>query len=229
MPRKIFKRKINRRRIYRRRRYVKKSIIPMSRMPPSLRPEIKRLVDQSWTAQTLSNAGSAAFNFNIDKLAQGDNYNQRQGDRVFSKGFYIKGIIEGSSSNNYVNYRIDVIRDRQPAATSPGWTDIYLGGGATNTDNMNAVLNPNNRQRFKILKTFKGTVQSYLMSTTGPTVTPGVKHFTAFIRSRHQLMYNNTGNSTPNDGYHYFIVGWSDVTANTPQVFMTVEHSYTDV
>lgn len=202
--------------------------IPLSKLPASVRPEIKRYVDQTWTAETLDAAGSASFNFTMNNLAQGVNYNQRVGDKVFSKSFYIKGILEGSTGVNYANYRIDLIQDRQPAATNPGWTDIYLGGGATDKDNLNAVLNPNNRQRFRIMKTIKGPLLSYLESTTGPTSTPGVKHFKMFVKTNKFMRWNNTAASTPNDGVRYFLVGWSDLNANVPKAYVQVEHRYSD-
>lgn len=213
------------------RRRFKTRRIPLRALPRSVIPEVKRFFDNSTTAQTLTTAAAGAyFNYNINNIAQGSDISNRTGDMVYSKSFYIKGMIQGSGGANFDSYRVDLIEDREPlnGGVAGGWPSIYNSAYTTNTDGINAMLNPSARQRFRIVKTIKGTLNTYLTSTTGPVVTPGVRHFKWYVKTNKKQRFNVTTASNPYWGVRYFIVAWSDVTTNTPVLWLNCEHRFTD-
>lgn len=238
MPRTVQLRAAKKRTYVKRKVYRKKTTnrLPMWKMPRQLIPETKRVIDNSWTAETLDDYKTGwSSNGALLTIGEGADINQRTGDKVFSQGLYFNLHIEGSSGTSYNNCRIDVIEDSMPAATFPGFTDVYYtqSSGLTLTDALSVPINPQNIRRFKILKTMRFCLNNYVSSVqslAGTSVaSPGVKNVKFYIKTNKALRYGGTGSIAPYAGKRYILTGWSDVSANTPKVWATVIHRYIDL
>lgn len=209
------------------RRFRKAKKIPMYRIPNSIKPEVKRIINNVWTAETLDNPAAYSINNEIIYLAQGADYNNRIGDRVYVKGIYVKGYIEGSSGANFQNYRIDFVKDYEPAAGVPSWATVYLAG-TTDTDSLQSFVNPLYRRRFRIARSIRGTLRTQATEGTVAIATPGVRKFRYWIPIRKMVVFNTSSAATPNQGMGFYAIGWSDLTSNTPKVYMQTELVFTD-
>lgn len=111
----------------------------------------KKFFDTVVAGQTIS---SAAGNFNPFFLpALGTEYNQRIGRKCVAKSMYIRGRIQiattapiitaavGTQQNRFI-----VFMDMQPNGVVPALTDLLT------TADPSSQLNPNNRDRFRVIK-----------------------------------------------------------------------------
>lgn len=195
----------------------------------ALSPEKKYSFQNVWTAETMDNvAGTPSVAFAMLNTAQGVNQSQRIGLRVLAKHLKMRFVVEASSAQSLCNYRIDLWKDTQPDGANPVWATLYVAG-TTDTDNIVAPVQDTARSRFQLLKTHRAPLRSLLASTTGPVSSPEAEHFDFYLPLNEVIKYNATAAANPDGGSNYFLVGWSDVGANTPKVWAMTEFCFTDV
>lgn len=207
----------------------------MSRMPKQLVPETKRIIDNTWTAETMDDyktGASVVYQFSV--CGEGNDYNQRVADKIFSKGIYFNLHFEGSSGSTFQNVRLDLVEDNEPAATFPGFTDIYYTNGSalTLTDALNVPVNPLNIGRFRIRKTFRFPLNSWESSFAvggAGVASVGVKNIKFYFKTNRVLRYSGSGSAQPTWGRRWMLWAWSDVSSNTPKVWATIIHRFVDI
>nr|WAE42280.1 MAG: capsid protein [Cressdnaviricota sp.] len=226
---KSFKRTFRRKRLFRKKTYKKRKVT-MKQLPSMLRPEMRHLIQNVWTAETLDTPAAPSVLTNILQIPVGTDYDTRTGYEVFIQGVRIKGQVNASTASPQDSFRIDVLLDREPAAGYSGgaalFNLIYGTFYTTASDQLCAVLDPHARQRFKILRSLRRQdISNYINPATNAAPQ---QHFDMWIPLRRKLRFSQTGTSNPYFGFNLVVMGWSNVASNTPQVFMVTDVSFTD-
>jgi len=200
-------------------------------LPRSMIPETKRMFSYFWDAETLdAPSGGASSFFFLQDIAQGSNSTQRIGDSIFVKRIVIRLIIDQSAGNNTTTANLALIKDTEPAAASPAWTDLFQGIGGSSAAMYNvAIPNFDERSRFKYLKRItQPLVWQAAYYNAAAFGTPQVISLTLVQEVNQQVSYNGTS-ATPERGAEISLWGWSDLTANTPKCNASMEIFFTDV
>lgn len=204
--------------------------IPMSRLPSALRPELKHLIQNTWTAETLDPPSAPSVNTSILQIPVGTDFDTRTGYEVALRTLRLKGFVQGSTGSPSDAWRIDVLLDKEPAAGYSGgaalFNLIYGTFYTSASDQLNAVLDPHSRQRFKILRSIRRTDMSQYINPATNAGTP--QYFDVFLRLNRKCRFSQTGTSNPYYGCNIVVMGWSNVGSNTPQVFMVTDLTYFD-
>lgn len=95
-------------------------------------------------------ASTTPLVFRVTGMAQGDDYNQRNGRSIKVTGFQFTNRLTASASATVPsNVRTIVVQDNQPSATAPTFAEIYSSAGS---DDLTALRNrATDRGRFKVL------------------------------------------------------------------------------
>lgn len=194
----------------------------------SMRVEKKYATGNDWSAETMDSVtNTPSTNFNLLRTTGGTGADQRIGLRLFAKYLMLRFHTESSASNSIESFRVDLWMDKQPDATNPAWTDLYVLGN-TDTDNLCAPTKDQARQRFKLLKSKIFSDKTLLASTTGPVSAPSQHNWKWYVPLNKALSYNTTGAANPNRGCNIFLIAWSDVAANTPKIWAMTQFCFTD-
>lgn len=202
----------------------------MRQLPSAIRPELKHLIQNSWTAETLDTPAAPSVLASMLQIPVGTDYDTRTGYEVALRTLRLKGYVTSSSSQPQDAWRIDVLLDREPAAgygsAASFFNLVYGTFYTTASDQLNAVLDPHSRQRFKILRSIKRTDRN--MYANPATNSTSQHYFDMFIRLNRKCRFSQTGTSNPYFGCNIVVIGWSNVASNTPQVFMVNDLTYFD-
>jgi len=104
--------------------------------------EVKTIDIDSTSSNVTSTPGITLLN----GVANGTDFTDRIGRRIFMKSLYFRGFLrpeDDTAANNSV--RIAIVYDCDPNGAAPAWTDIFKQSTTT------SQLNLNNRDRFQIL------------------------------------------------------------------------------
>jgi len=195
-------------------------VVRMSALHRSIRPEIKKFDDTTWSSETLDDYVSPSLS-NLIQIGQGDLISNRQGNKIFLKYIMVRGWLVGSATAGVrTPVRISIVLDKQPNAANAAWADVYQSHANVNL-NMNAQPNFGNSSRFKILKDKTFNIE---YSTGGGS---SLQMFKFKVPVNKYVTYVNQNAAVPATN-NVLALGWSTLTANTPQVTMVARAYYTD-
>ncbi len=87
---------------------------------------------------------------NMTSIAQGDDFNARQGRKILLKSIRCKGIITQHASATQTGVRLLLVRDNLGTTTVPSITDLFATA-VTMHDNKNKLGDPQSNARFTVL------------------------------------------------------------------------------
>lgn len=173
----------------------------------------------SITSSLFSNTGSVGV---YTTMAQGNNYNERNGNSILPKSFHYNLSIYNNATN-YAICRIIFFRDMEPRQATPAVTDVL------ETATPQSPLNHINGSRFRVLKDMKFTTDavnhlSYFKTGTITFNKPGKR-----VNHDH-IRFIGTGAGIANaDEGHIFVLFISDqITANAPNCVLYTRLRYID-
>lgn len=147
----------------------------------------KKFFDQAVATYQVNTTGSLTC---LNCMIRGDDYTERIGRKIQVSSLYIRGYIRHENAVpgviNAQLWRLIVFSDSQPNGTAPGVTDVLM------TANPSAQLNPNNRDRFKILKDKQWTSDGANNQTIGNHAFP----IKLFKQLNLQTIFNGTNAGT---------------------------------
>lgn len=207
--------------------------IPAYLLPRSLKPEVKRqFAAASWDAETLDDPAHtpSRFGFFVN-IAQGVGGDGRVGDQVNVKRLLIRGHVRANTTSTYNQTVLCLIKDTEPAAGVPAWTDVFQGIGAASLDSyMNPILNFDKRFRFRIVKLKRYGLgwKSAVQAVGGGSIlnSPQIVPFVFNIPMNQSVKFDGTGAVT--NGCEYYLFGWSTQNTNTPVAYMGYQTYFTD-
>lgn len=209
---------------------IPRSMIPAPRGDDG---EKKHLVTPFWIAETMDAYTAPSIDGTSFLLTQGVGFNQRVSESVRIKYVSYKYHIEASGGITQNNVTICWVLDRQPyvasATSKPAWGNVFANGGDA-TVNLNPILNPTSRDRFKILRTKRyalSATAAYLDSGGVVHIAPAVVNDEVFIKVNDIVRYSGT-DLQPVSGPQVWCMAWSDLTANTPKIWMMSDTCWVD-
>lgn len=161
---------------------------------------------------TTVNPSSTGAVVHLTAIAQGDGDSDRNGNSVFSRSLYIRGIMTKNASATTTFLRVLIVRDNQQVGDgTPGVTDILES--AANT----APLNSNTVGRFTVL-------WDRIFALDSDKLTD---QFVRFIPMRYHIRYNGSAGTDIQKGGLY-LVHLSDQATNTPSLNFHARVGYHD-
>lgn len=147
-------------------------------------------------SQAPDNAGGLTH---VTQIAQGDDYDNREGRQVRARSFAVRGDVEMNGSATFSQIRVlwFIWKDD----TAPTVTDVL------DAANVNAFLNLDKSDKYRILRDRYFTVNSDTPQKT----------FKFFTRLRHKIKFDGTASSDYEHG-SMWILYISDESVNTPTV-----------
>jgi len=151
---------------------------------PPRRQEIKA-IDYSYTASAITSTGGVLL---LNGMSLGDGTNEREGKAVQS--MFVKLSMDAYNNDVVVGegYRIFLVWDKQPNGIIATWSDIFVSA------NVNTIQRQDTKQRYTVLKTWKGAVSNNNNSGLAVAVTP-YNLYDATIPIKKMSMYTGTGSS----------------------------------
>lgn len=129
------------------------------------------------------------------------------GDRQTLQDIEMKMFIDQDVTNTtIVQYRVDLVLDRTPAKTVINLTNLY---GDT-TPSTTALISFDNRERYKLVKSYTGHLSNDVVES---------RYISFKVRSG--LVLETEGTTFDQDNIQknaYYLIMWTDATANTPKV-----------
>lgn len=180
--------------------------------------EVKKLVQAPMERKHFVTAyeGNASSSVHVitdlTGIAQGDAYNERDGDSIKIVGGYFRGSVVGSDATNIV--RITLIRWKP--TTTPTANDIYQSTGIGTVGSIYSEFDRDNRKSFTVLKDIFIHVDGY-----NPQ-----KPF--YIRIKNQPMLKYMGSSTNGANKLYLIHSSDSIASGHPSITMRGVLSYVD-
>ncbi len=180
------------------------------KLAKSLKKQVKkepRIAIGSYTEGTLSET-PVIVHYDVHAGGAGTNGVSIDGVTAVLRSLRIKGLFKASSATS-VPCRLDVVLDRRPVpGTVAVYNDIYRPVTASGR-NINAMMSPLNKTRFKLLASFKGA----------PVTNDNqVIFFDRHIRLNHKIA-STTANSYTQDNQTknaVLIAHWAEEVANEP-------------
>jgi len=133
------------------------------------------------------------------------------GDRQTINEIELKCFIEHNASNTgIVNWRLDLVLDRSPAKTILSLADLY----ETANPEPSALLTFNDRERYKLCKSYYGYFQNSIMTC---------RHI--HFKYKSGLVSEADGGTYSQSKIQknaYYLVYWTDVASNVPVITGTV-------
>lgn len=182
-----------------------------------------------YTTNTLQNVTTTGTVINLNTIAEGDEFNNRNGRII--KSTYID--IQYSLYNNTLDSSADgskvaLVWDKTPNGTAAAWTDIFL---TTASSNPSLIFKntPNNAERFHIawMDELPQVVNS-MQTGTNATYTR-MRHFYKVPDKYSNSRYGNTTAVVPNLGAWYlFYVDGTNAATNV-RIDYTSKYVYTDI
>lgn len=166
---------------------------------------------------TISGTGitnSGSFSTQLTDIAEGDDYNQRNGRFILSKHLQYRMQIIGDSTVQ-TRFSYAIIMDKKPdeGLTATPWTDVF-----TSTD-PTAMINRNSSDRFIILKR-----EMIGLNSGGNTIQTRKGYIN--LKGIH-LKYDGT-TSTSYDKNQIFVIAVSNQGVNVPAFWCTFRYEYYD-
>lgn len=161
----------------------------------------KKFYDVTGSGTVTTTPGVAA----LTGMAQGTDYNQREGLSVKTKSLYLQGNItcNPNIAGSYgQTVRVVIVIDKDNQGSNPGWGDVF------ESSSIISAVNHTNGKRFQILMDHNFKV--------APGSTDGVINFKRFIRCSQHLKWSSTTGTSFREG-HMFLLLLSD-TANVNNV-----------
>lgn len=203
------------------------------KIPRSLVPEVKRMYHPAfWNIETLdSPAGTvSAYSF-IDKIAQGVTAAQRIGGEIRLHGLRINFFAFQSSGITSDTAVLQVIKDKQPAAGLPNWSDLFepIGGGTDASAYTVAVPKYDTRKRFDYVdRRLLNSSWTAAYYNAGPTIS--IRHQVGVIEMKFngaKIEYDpSLGVITK--GFNVDLYGWGLQTSDTTRVTASYELFFED-
>lgn len=198
----------------------------------SLKPELKRHNYPAFASQQTLNHAAGAFTYAFcAQIAQGVTGSTRVGDQIFAKRLTVRGNISQNATAVFERAVVCFVQDSQPAAGTPGFTDVFAGGLPLDTDYFNPILNDDKRRRFKILKLMRWPLmwQAAVQAPGGASVlaSPQSHAWECSIPINRKISYNEAV-SAPYMGCEIIMFAWSDSTSNLPFLDASGFMSFTD-
>lgn len=229
--------KFGRRKFHRRRfggKFKKRAKkIPMSRMPTGIRPEAKHFIQNGWSAESIDTvAGTPSVQNNLLQIPLGVTYDTRTGYQCFIKGVRCKGYVQGSTSSDFDDWRMDFILDREPGAGLPSaialFNLVYGTFYSTAQDQLNAVLDPHSRDRFKILRSMRRHNRAMATGIAANPSGASQHHFDVYLKLNRKVHYSQDATAQPYFGCNVFVLAWGTLTMDTPIVYMVTDTCFYD-
>lgn len=203
--------------------------ISMRQLPKGVRPEMKMLTTNPWSAETLDDTTAPSIS-HLCGVTQGDLISQRTGNQIEVKSIHVKMLVRSSGGVLLNQCRVDLVEDREPGMGAPTWASIYGAGPyAAQMDTLNAHLNTDAMSRFKVWRTRRFYLQANAVYDTLSTKIANKGEFEDFyIRFAKTKTLKYSGTGAVYQGSTFYIVGWSDVIANTPTAWVNARVSFYD-
>lgn len=206
--------------------------IPSYLMPRMALPEIKRYqAIQFWQKETLDDYTAVSTYAVMNNIAQGVGPTQRVGDTIFVKMIKFRGNVIGSGGTQINNCCIALVEDLEPAAGTPGFNDVFQGGAIDAGGYLNPIMNDDKRSRFKLRRLLRFNLgwKSAVQAVGGGSIlaTPDNQFFDITCKVNKKVKYNDNA-AAPYSGSNFYLIGWSDLTSNTPRVDCGVQVWYSD-
>lgn len=138
----------------------------------------------------------------LTAIAQGDDYNGREGRSILAKSLYLRGYIQKNASATISVMRMIVVMDTMNQGTAPTWGDVF------NSTDVSSPLSPTNSGgalgRFKILYD-----KLYRLTADTPTA-----NLYVYRKLHHHIKYEGTA-STDTVRNAIYILSLSTEATNT--------------
>lgn len=208
-------------------------LTPRKRVFTGARPEVKRVTQKEfWTAETVDDpaTGPSSYEFTKD-ITQGVTAAQRVGDAVFLKRLRVEVEFQANTTTTNNDVVMAMVEDTEPAATAPGWTDIWNGGAADLRSYLAPVPNNDKHHRFKIrrIKIVRLPWIAAVQAVGGASILASGAHRKLIwnMPINKKIWYDGT-NASPYKGSRFYLFAWSTVSANTPLAFGSSQLWFTD-
>lgn len=212
----IYKRKTLKRKTYRRKTYKKKSLAGrayamVKSIKRTYKPELKK-VD---SAQSTMSVPTSAYFQPLHSIAQGSDYNQREGNKVVIRYITARGFIKhNNTATDGQVLRVMLVWDKQQISdTTPTAGDLF----SVAAESVTSPMNPRNAGRFKVLWS-----KIYIVDPSNE-----IKSFYLNKRLSMPIRYNGTANTDIQKNGLYLVISSSD-NINKPTFTRDVRTSFID-
>lgn len=144
---------------------------------------------------------------NLTAIAQGDDIDDRQGNKLRLKYISCRGEISLNSSATNSRVRYAIVRDNNGSTTQPSIADVFVSA-ATFLSNKNKKGDPQANSRFTVLHD-----QYIYVNTDTPT-----KPFKWSMSLDHHVFFTGSASTDEGKGHVYLMIA-SNETTNDPVVF----------
>lgn len=188
----------------------------------------KKYLDTVISYASVLNAG---YVISLNIIGEGDDYNQRNGRRIFAQYieydlFFTYGSAASSATPQYNAATWHLVYDRQPNGAAATYTDIF----DTSTITLPAYSFKNikgNQDRFRILKSWAGTV-GYQGNTDTSQRVRGFLPLSNLPNRGAHITYGSGGVVLPTTGAVYLCYCTDNSTLNVISFYGGVRFVYTD-
>lgn len=185
----------------------------------AVRQELKFYVSQT-SVQTVSSSGVL---FQLTNMAQGDTDQDRDGDRLMLKKFFVRGAVQYADVTNL--FRI-IFFQWKPAST-PTISSILLPGPSTAPDVWSSYAH-DSRQQFNILWDKTWHLEGNASAATAPLTPSSQKLFKVSISRRFAKQLQYAGGTTTGTNQIYYLAVSDSAAVSHPTVTMSVKFHFTD-
>ena len=149
-------------------------------------------------------------------MAQGDDYNQRNGRKIKAQSIFLNGQVKINSSASETTMRVIIFWDKDSDGETATASELLQDGG-----DLQSPLNyANAGSRFKVIYD-----RNFSLSSNGPQI----KNVYCYRRLYHHITYLGTGSTSGNNGTGtLFMLLMSNEPTNTPTFNYWARFRYTD-
>lgn len=172
--------------------------------------QVKKLVNvetKSFQQDLFASPSSSGTVTHLLALAQGDDFNNRQGRSVKLQSIRIKGNVQMHASATDSTYRLMIVRDNNGSTTQPAITDLFVDVTAFQ-NNENKLGDPQSNSRFTVL------FDRYYIMTTAFSERHSINKY---IKIRSHVLFSGTANTDEGKGAIYAFQASNEAT-NDPVV-----------
>lgn len=163
-------------------------------------------------AQTNQAIGTTAVIYPLTQIAQGDAYNNREGNSVKAKSLFYRQTTVLNTSAEQTFVRVVIFKDMEQNGTSPTAAQLLESSG-----NYISPLNHVNGTRFKILR-------DHIVNVTK---TLNAKQYETYIRLSNHIKFSDSASTDTKEGNIYLLL-LSDQATNTPTIDFNSRLRYVD-
>ncbi len=181
----------------RRRRYKKKYSVPLKKQLNILKRRVNKDIEHRWSDDgnyvfQVPGAGGTTNTIGLDTIAQGDNFNNRTGNKITLKSLHLKGQMIVSDSHNFVRIMlVQILSLNQIVIPS----DVLQPDATTGNPTIYSPYRKESRIKFNVLrdKFYK------LQEVAAGSVYPFLVNVDMSYKWKKGLTitYNQVGNTTP--------------------------------